>query len=75
MVSGRASDSVPGDRLLRAGAIVTVIGLVCTLIAMLPLVVPGMTLPSAWWFLSMITGVGLAMVIIGLAVAARARRR
>ncbi|MEY3734362.1 MAG: hypothetical protein RL347_1721, partial [Actinomycetota bacterium] len=28
-----------GDRLLRIGAIVTVIGLVCTLIAMLPLVV------------------------------------
>jgi hypothetical protein len=75
MVSGRASGSVPGDRLLRAGAVVTVIGLVCTLIAMLPLVVPGMTLPSAWWFLSMITGVGLAMVIVGLAVAARARRR
>jgi hypothetical protein len=75
MVSPRGSGRVPGDRLLRAGAIVTVIGLLCTLIAMLPLVVPGMTLPSAWWFLSMITGVGLAMVITGLAVAARARRR
>lgn len=71
MASGRA----PGDRLLRAGAIVTAIGLVCTVIAMLPLVVPGLTLPPAWWFLSMLTGVGLAMVIIGLAVAARARRR
>ncbi|MEY3732994.1 MAG: hypothetical protein RL347_353 [Actinomycetota bacterium] len=63
-----------GDRLLRIGAIVTVIGLVCTLIAMLPLVVPGLELPSAWWFLSMITGVGLALVIIGLAVSARSRR-
>ena len=64
-----------GDRLLRIGGIVTVIGLVCTLIAMLPLVVPGLELPSAWWFLSMITGVGLALVILGLAVSARSRRR
>lgn len=53
----------------------TVIGLVCTVIAMLPLVVPGLELPSAWWFLSMITGVGLALVIAGLAVSARSRHR
>jgi hypothetical protein len=65
----------PGDRLLRIGAVVTVIGLACTLVAMLPLVVPGLSLPSAWWFLSMITGVGLALVIAGLAVSARSRRR
>lgn len=64
-----------GDRLMRIGAVVTVIGLVCTIIAMLPLVVPGLVLPSAWWFLSMITGVGLALVIAGLAVSARSRRR
>ena len=70
-----ASGSAPGDRLLRIGAIVTVIGLICTVIAMLPLVVPGLELPSAWWFLSMITGVGLALVIAGLAVSARTRRR
>jgi hypothetical protein len=63
-----------GDRLLRIGAVVTVIGLVCTVIAMLPLVVPGLELPSVWWFLSMITGVGLALVIAGLAVSARSRR-
>jgi hypothetical protein len=65
----------PGDRILRIGAVVTVIGLVCTLIAILPLVIPGLELPSAWWFLSMITGVGLALVIVGLAVSARSRRR
>ena len=60
---------------MRIGAVVTVVGLVCTIIAMLPLVVPGLELPSAWWFLSMITGVGLALVIAGLAVSARSRRR
>lgn len=70
-----ASAGSTGDRLLRIGAVVTVIGLICTVIAMLPLVVPGLDLPSAWWFLSMITGVGLALVIVGLAVSARSRRR
>ena len=70
-----ASTGSAGDRLLRIGAVVTVIGLVCTVIAMLPLVVPGLNLPSVWWFLSMITGVGLALVIAGLAVSARSRRR
>lgn len=70
-----ASEGSTGDRLLRIGAVVTVIGLLCTVIAMLPLVVPGLELPSAWWFLSMITGVGLALVILGLAVSARSRRR
>lgn len=69
------SPASSGDRLLRIGAVVTVIGLVCTVIAMLPLVVPGLELPSAWWFLSMITGVGLALVIAGLAVSARSRHR
>ena len=64
-----------GDRLLRAGAIVTVIGLAFTLVAMLPLLIPSMTLPAAMWFLSMITGIGLAMVIAGFAVSARSRRR
>lgn len=70
-----ASARAPGDRILRVGAVVTVIGLICTLIAMIPLVAPSVELPSAWWFLSMITGVGLALVIIGLAVSARSRRR
>jgi hypothetical protein len=70
-----ASTRTQGDRILRVGAVVTVVGLACTLIAMLPLVIPGLELPSTWWFLSMITGVGLALVIVGLAVSARSRRR
>jgi VIT1/CCC1 family predicted Fe2+/Mn2+ transporter len=70
-----ADERSTGDRLLRIGAVVTVIGLVCTVIAMLPLVVPDLELPSVWWFLSMITGVGLALVILGLAISARSRHR
>ena len=65
----------PGDRIMRAGAVITVIGLICTLIAILPLVIPSLTLPSAWWFLSMLTGVGLAIVLVGLLVSALSRRR
>jgi VIT1/CCC1 family predicted Fe2+/Mn2+ transporter len=60
---------------LRAGAIVTVVGLVFTVIAMVPLLVPSVTLPSALWFLAMLTGVGLAMVIAGLMTSAITRRR
>ena len=61
------------DLVIRIGAILTVIGIVFTLIAMLPLVTD-LELPSAWWFLSMITGIGLAVVIVGLILSARSRR-
>ncbi|MFM8239095.1 MAG: hypothetical protein ACKOAW_02120, partial [Actinomycetota bacterium] len=67
-MTSQGSSRIPGDRVMSAGAIVTVIGIACTLIAMLPLVVPDLALPSAWWFLSMITGVGLAMILLGLLV-------
>lgn len=59
--------------LLRTGAVLTIIGIGATLIAMLPLVTD-IELPSIWWFFSMITGVGLAIVIAGLIVSARSRR-
>jgi hypothetical protein len=62
------------DRVLRVGAWVTAAGLLFTLIAVLPLLVPSLSLPSAMWFLSMLTGVGLVIVFVGLAMAARERR-
>lgn len=68
------SDS-PGDRTLRIGAAVTLVGLVFVLIALLPLVIPGITLPGVFWFLAMLTGVGLIIVIVGLVQGARQRRR
>lgn len=70
-----ATPPAAGDRLLRLGAVVTLVGIACTLVALLPLVVPGLELPSVWWFLSMLTGVGLALVIVGLLASARSRRR
>jgi hypothetical protein len=65
---------VSSDRILRLGIWVTVLGLIITVIAMLPLLIEGFTLPGYWWFLSMITGVGLLLIIWGLVVGARERR-
>ena len=62
------------DRVMRAGAIITAVGLVFTLIAILPLFFPSLSLPSALWFLSMLTGVGIIVICIGLVMSARSRR-
>jgi len=63
------------DRVLRAGAWITAAGLVFTLVALLPLVFPSLELPGAMWFLSMLIGVGLIVVFIGLAMGSRQRRK
>ena len=74
--SDRAGDgTAPADRVLRVGAALTVIGLLCAVVALLPLVVPDLELPPAMWFLAMLTGVGLIVVFVGLAMGARSRRR
>lgn len=57
------------------GLWLTALGIVLSLIAMIPLVVPGLEFPSVWWFLAMLTGVGLAVVIAGFVVSGRERRR
>lgn len=63
------------DRVLRIGGVITVVGLLFTVIAMLPLLVPSLELPGVMWFLAMLTGVGLIVVSVGLAMGARGRRR
>lgn len=57
---------------MRVGAVILAIGMIFTLIAILPLVT-SLELPSAWWGLSMLTGVGLAMILIGLRRSSKAR--
>jgi hypothetical protein len=66
--------AAPGDRLIRAGLVVTVVGMLLTLVAMLPLVTD-IELPSALWWLSMLVGVGMGMVLVGLARNGRRRSR
>lgn len=60
---------------MRVGLGITVAGLVFAVIAMIPLVAPSVSLPPALWFLAMLTGVGLALVLAGLWRSARARSR
>jgi hypothetical protein len=57
---------------MRIGAWTTVVGMLLTLIAMLPLF-SDTKMSSAWWFLSMVTGVGLAIFCLGFWRAARLR--
>ena len=54
--------------MLRIGGVITVVGLLFTVIAMLPLLMPSLELPGAMWFLAMLTGVGLIVVFVGLAM-------
>lgn len=60
---------------MRIGAWTTAVGMALALVALLPLVVPSISLPSAFWWLAMITGVGLTLLLVGLWRAARARGR
>ncbi|MCU0300607.1 MAG: hypothetical protein MUF35_03260 [Candidatus Nanopelagicales bacterium] len=43
----------------------TMLGLALALVAMLPLVT-SLELPSAFWALSMLAGLGVAMILVGL---------
>jgi hypothetical protein len=61
-----------GDHLMRYGAIVLVLGMICTAIAILPLFT-NLNLPSIWWGLSMLTGLGLGMILVGLRRSAKSR--
>ena len=63
-----------GETLLRAGFALIAVGLVCTLIAILPLFWPSLTMSGVWWFLSMLTGVGLIVMVAGLVTSGRNRR-
>ena len=60
---------------MRIGAWTTAAGMVLALVALLPLVVPSLSLPSAFWWLAMVSGVGLTLLLLGVWRAARARGR
>lgn len=64
----------PGDRLVRTGLVVAAVGIALALFSLLPLV-SDVELPSAFWALSMLTGVGFGMVLLGLARKGRRRAR
>ncbi len=64
----------PGDRLIRAGLVVSALGMLLTLVALLPLV-SEVELPSLFWWLAMLWGLGLGLVLIGLLRGGRGRAR
>jgi hypothetical protein len=64
----------PGDRLIRVGVGVSVAGLMVALVALLPLVTD-LELPSLFWALSMLLGIGFGLILLGLARKGRTRAR
>ena len=60
---------------MRIGIVLLVTGMICTLIAVLPLVISGLNLPSFWWGLSMLTAVGLAVILVGLRSSSKTRTK
>jgi len=64
-----------GERLMVVGGVITGLGMVLTLIAMLPLLHSATQLPSYFWGLAMVTGIGLAVLLVGFWRAARGRSK
>ncbi len=69
-------DPRPGERLVRIGGLLAAIGVLATLVALLPLVVDGVK-PMAWlWFVAIGgVGIGVGLALWGIVRAARARGR
>jgi hypothetical protein len=63
------------DLVLRVGVGVTALGLLFTVIALIPLAIPSWNPPGWLWFAAMVVGVGLFIMIVGLVLSARGRRR
>ncbi len=57
------------------GAVVTVVGMILTFVAMVPLANSRWSLPSIFWSLSMLTGIGLFLLLWGLWRSARSRSK
>ncbi len=63
-----------GDRLIGVGLVVALLGMAATLVALVPLA-SDVELPSALWALSMLSGVGFGLVLVGLVRKGRRRAR
>ena len=62
------------DRLLRLGGALCVFGMIATAVAFTPLF-SGVALTPIWWAMSMVTGLGLVIVVLGLRAQATLRSR
>ncbi|MFD3488242.1 hypothetical protein [Streptomyces sp. NPDC058665] len=65
----------PGDRLVRIGAIVFIVGAVATLVTVAPLFLGTDPFPTVAYALSMLMGVGFLIAGAGLLLSIAAQRR
>ncbi|MFD5627961.1 MULTISPECIES: hypothetical protein [unclassified Streptomyces] len=71
----QANSAEPGDRLIRAGAIVFFIGAVATLVTVAPLLLDTTPFPTYMFGLSMLMGVGFLIAGAGVFQSLAAGRR
>ncbi|MET9255716.1 hypothetical protein [Streptomyces sp. NPDC003717] len=71
----RTNPAVPGDRLIRAGAIVFFVGAVATLVTVAPLLLGTTPFPTFMFGLSMLMGVGFLIAGAGVLRSVAAGRR
>ncbi|MFJ9560075.1 hypothetical protein ACIRQQ_08545 [Streptomyces fuscichromogenes] len=71
----QANSAGPGDRLIRAGAVVFFIGAVATLVTVIPLFLGAKPFPTYMYLLSMLMGVGFLVAGAGVLQSAAAGRR
>lgn len=60
--------------MIRVGAVLCLVGMVLTFLSLLPLVMD-VELPSLFWALSMLVGVGFGLILLGLFRKGRRRAR
>jgi VIT1/CCC1 family predicted Fe2+/Mn2+ transporter len=75
MTARHAADDVPGDRLVRLGAVVFGIGVFGVLAVVVPFLLGREDAPLWTTLLASLLPVGLGLALLGLLRGARARRR
>jgi len=60
---------------MQAGIIALALGMICAGIAISPLFIANLILPSYWWGLSMLTVIGLGLILLGLRSSAKTRSK
>jgi protein-S-isoprenylcysteine O-methyltransferase Ste14 len=71
----QTNSAVPGDRLIRAGAIVFFVGALATLVTVAPLFLGAKPFPTYMYCMSMLMGVGFLLAGAGLLRSLTAGRR
>lgn len=64
-----------GEFLMRLGILLTIFGILCTLVALAPLVISSLQPRSYLWPLAMSSGLGLALILFGLRRSSGSRKR